>query len=341
MEPTRANETSSSDDTTRTGPGYLPVGRGLIVVAVLVVIFAAIADVYALMKVWPHPTPSGAPIAANTGSATGDSAKSMSASAAKGKGDSAPTRRDSLTKGDTTTKADAGPRKSDPGVASKTLVRGLPGGLHCDTLIVPRTYALTATDSMYDPECVSVAGREFPLWAEQRLLFIVVLTGFLGGLVHVIRSLGWYIGNRSLIRSWLPFYALLPLNGAMLAVAFYLVIRGGFFSPSGSFRDTSPFGFAAMSVLVGMFSTPAALKLKELAETMFTKPGTGADAKPQTTSGTGSPKPPDVPPSPSNPPAPTPPAVPPALTPPAFPNAPVPPGDEQGGLPRANAGPQG
>jgi len=297
MESTQAGEraTSSQSAANGPGPGSAPVGRALIGLIVLVVLLSAVADLYALMKVWPHPTPSGGPIAANAGvtAGRGDSAsKSGAPPATGGKGDTTRSKGDAATRADSTTKVDTNTRKLNVSKnALNTGVRGFPGALRCDTSVVPRSYALSPTDSMYDPECVSIAGREFPLWAEQRLLLIVILCGFLGGLVHTIRSIGWYIGNRWLVRSWIPFYALLPLTGAMIAVAFYLVIRGGFFSPSGSFRDTSPFGFAAMSVLVGMFSTPAALKLQQLAETMLTKPGSGADAKPQTTSEPGPAKP--------------------------------------------------
>jgi hypothetical protein len=71
--------------------------------------------------------------------------------------------------------------------------------------------------------------------------------------------------------------------GAILAVIFYFVVRGGFFSPQASFEFTSPFGFAALSALVGLFSSQATLKLKEVAETIFTKPGPGTDTKVQET----------------------------------------------------------
>jgi hypothetical protein len=292
------------------------MGIGLIVIAVLV---AAFVDLYALMKVWPHPTPSGAPAPSSAPAVKRDTA-TPARSAATPASPAATGKRDTARKGDSTTKLDTTRIPDTSKKALTTAVRGVPGALTCDTTVVPRAYALSPTDSMKDPECVSIAGRGFPIWAEQRLLLIVILCGFLGGLIHAIRSLGWYIGNRWLVRSWLPFYALLPLTGAMIAVAFYLVIRGGFFSPSGSFRDTSPFGFAAMSVLVGMFSTPAALKLQQLAETMLTKPGAGADAKPQSTSPSDSAKP--------------------SANAPAAPDEKHP-ANEQGGLPRAGGSTDG
>jgi hypothetical protein len=84
-----------------------------------------------------------------------------------------------------------------------------------------------------------------------------------------------------MVWSWVAFYLLLPVTGAILAVIFYFVVRGGFFSPQSSFENTSPFGFAALAALVGLFSPQATLKLKEIAETIFSKPGAGADNKPQ------------------------------------------------------------
>jgi len=113
---------------------------------------------------------------------------------------------------------------------------------------------------------------------EQQLLLIVALSGALGALVHALRSLYWYVGNRALVRSWAAMYVLLPFIGTTLALIFYLVIRGGFFSPQATVQQTSPFGFAALAGLVGMFSPQAVLKLKDVAETILTKPPAGKNA---------------------------------------------------------------
>lgn len=122
---------------------------------------------------------------------------------------------------------------------------------------------------------------KFSISDEVRLILIVALTGALGGLVHALRSLYWYVGNRALVFSWLTKYILLPFVGATLGLVFYFVIRGGFFSPEATSQETSPFGFAALSGLVGMFSEQAVLKLKELAETLLTKPRPGEDSRPE------------------------------------------------------------
>lgn len=121
----------------------------------------------------------------------------------------------------------------------------------------------------------------FSISDEVRLLLIVALAGALGSLVHALRSLYWYVGHRELRWSWLAMYILLPFVGTTLGLVFYFVIRGGFFSPQATVQQTSPFGFAALAGLVGMFSEQAVLKLKEVAETLLAKPQPGADAKPQ------------------------------------------------------------
>lgn len=127
------------------------------------------------------------------------------------------------------------------------------------------------------PSPVNFLFWTFPITEEIRLFLIVAMAGALGGLVHTLRSFYWYVGNRGLVMSWLMKYILLPYVGATLGLIFYFVIRGGFFSPGASVEQTSPFGFAAIAGLVGMFSEQAVLKLKEVAETLLTKPQQGSD----------------------------------------------------------------
>jgi hypothetical protein len=72
-------------------------------------------------------------------------------------------------------------------------------------------------------------------------------------------------------------YILLPFVGSTLGLVFYFVIRGGFFSPEATTEQTSPFGFAALSGLVGMFSEEAVQKLQDVAETLLAPTPEGAD----------------------------------------------------------------
>jgi hypothetical protein len=132
-----------------------------------------------------------------------------------------------------------------------------------------------------DPSEVNFVMWKFSVGEETRLLLLVVCAGALGSLVHGLRSIYWYIGNRDLIWSWVPKYLIQPFGASVLAVVFYLVIRGGFFSADAGSQHTSPFGFMALSAMVGMFSEQAVLKLKEISETLLSKPASGKDAVPQ------------------------------------------------------------
>jgi len=108
------------------------------------------------------------------------------------------------------------------------------------------------------------------------MFWIVLLSGLLGGLVHSLRSFAWYAGNRKLVLSWAAFYVTLPVVGGAMALIFYLVIRGGFF-PQAQISETSPFGFAALAVLIGMFTEEAAVKLKSVATTLLNPAEKGKD----------------------------------------------------------------
>jgi hypothetical protein len=91
---------------------------------------------------------------------------------------------------------------------------------------------------------------------------VVALAGALGASLHSLRSASRYIGERYLFRSWLPFYVLLPFVGAILSTIVYLVLRAGLITGGSASQD--PFGFAAVAALVGLFSSQAAEKLKEV-----------------------------------------------------------------------------
>ena len=111
------------------------------------------------------------------------------------------------------------------------------------------------------------------------LFIIAMLAGALGSLLHSLRSLYWYAGNRRLRWSWAIMYMLLPFSGAVLSTIFYVLIRAGFLPSSGTSASipSTPYGFAAMGALVGLFSEEAVLKLKQVAETVFAKTPPGKD----------------------------------------------------------------
>ena len=109
----------------------------------------------------------------------------------------------------------------------------------------------------------------FTLSTEIVFFIVVALAGALGGLIHATRSLAIYVGTRTLRWSWIAYYLLLPLIGAMGGTLFYVVLRAGLFSPSTEVDQASPFGFAAVAALVGLFSQQALEKLRDLAGQIF------------------------------------------------------------------------
>lgn len=115
--------------------------------------------------------------------------------------------------------------------------------------------------------------------ADAHVLWLVILAGAIGGTIHAIRSLYWYVGNRELCWSWVPMYILLPFSGAAIATVFFLIVRGGFLNTTPD-RETA-FGIIAIAALTGLFSQQAALKLQDIANAVLAKPEPGANSKPQ------------------------------------------------------------
>jgi hypothetical protein len=277
------------------------------VVALLWLIFLSVICLAMLTAIWPHPTPAG--ISPETTEQSGTAPPKTSATATSTTGTSAPASSSpgsaaattSSVTGATsstpvTTSAGAPPLKTQGSEGPKS------GQYHpcddrefkpeCDCLrrvaVMQGIYYGSGdkTPQMKnDPACVylwvpfnlfGLSGWHV-LWAETRLLLIVMLCGFLGAMIYSLRSFFWYTGNQGLVWSWMPMYILTPVIGSMMAVVFYLVLRGGLFNPSTSVSDTSPFGFAAIATLVGMFIQSAALKLKKVFEALFTEAEHGKD----------------------------------------------------------------
>src|SRR6266851_3240965 len=120
-----------------------------------------------------------------------------------------------------------------------------------------------------------------PPASDSDLFLLVVFAGALGGTLHGLRSLAWYVGLRSLVKSWTLMYVLLPFTGATIAVIFYAVIRAGLL-PVQANKNTSVV-LIAIAVLVGLFSQQAAVKLKDIANAFLAKPAAGppSETKPQ------------------------------------------------------------
>jgi lipid-A-disaccharide synthase-like uncharacterized protein len=104
---------------------------------------------------------------------------------------------------------------------------------------------------------------------EVQLLVLAALAGAFGSLLHALRSLSQYIGNRRLMRSWVPFCVLLPFVGAVLGTILCLLFRGGLFSGEASAVSVNKFGMPAVAALAGLFTSQALEKVKKIGEAVF------------------------------------------------------------------------
>ncbi|MCG8467986.1 MAG: hypothetical protein MJB57_07200 [Gemmatimonadetes bacterium] len=153
----------------------------------------------------------------------------------------------------------------------------------------PVTQALPATsDSLRTSEPI-----EFPLvfsyeggvsvtTDEQRLLILTLVMGALGSWLHSLSSFLTFVGNRSFVRSWIPWYLLRPFVGSGLALVFYVVIRANLGPNAGGELPINPYGVAAFASLVGLFTQRATHKLADVFDALFSPRRAEADPLEQT-----------------------------------------------------------
>ncbi len=117
---------------------------------------------------------------------------------------------------------------------------------------------------------LNVFGWRTCISRDVQLLLLVIFAGALGSIFHALKSLGDFIGNRTVIASWYWWYITRPFLGMTLALIFYAVLRGGFVvgSPADA-KVVNPFGVLAIGALVGMFADKAAQKLAEVFDVVF------------------------------------------------------------------------
>jgi hypothetical protein len=104
---------------------------------------------------------------------------------------------------------------------------------------------------------------------EARFILLVIVAEALGSYIHTATSFADYVGNRQMYSSWVWWYVLRTFIGLCLALIFYFVLRGGLLSAGATSEDISPFGIAAVSGMVGMFSKQATDQLSELFDNIF------------------------------------------------------------------------
>jgi len=112
---------------------------------------------------------------------------------------------------------------------------------------------------------------------EQAVLWMVILMGALGGFLRLASSMANYVGERQLLRSWVIYYILTPLQGAALAPLVYLLLRVGVLSPANATVNGRPteslnlIGIYAFAALTGLFSKQAIEMMADVFSTIFKK----------------------------------------------------------------------
>lgn len=104
---------------------------------------------------------------------------------------------------------------------------------------------------------------------EFQLILLSLLFGIIGGATHGLASLVTYVGNKKYDDSWVIWYFGRPAIGGIIAIIFYLLIRGGILSINAQPSDLNYFGIAAISVTAGLMATEATRKLRDIFMTLF------------------------------------------------------------------------
>lgn len=104
---------------------------------------------------------------------------------------------------------------------------------------------------------------------EFELILLALLFGIIGGTTHGLASLVTYVGNNKYDNHWTIWYVGRPAIGGIMALIFYVLIRGGLLSINAQPADLNYFGIAAISVVVGLMATEATGKLRDIFMTLF------------------------------------------------------------------------
>lgn len=102
---------------------------------------------------------------------------------------------------------------------------------------------------------------------EKNLIIVNTLFGILGGSTYGLASITTWIGNNKYEKSWTLWYVSRPIIGGALALVFYFLLRAGLV---GGFPiNVGDFGFAAISIIIGLLTTTAMKKLRDVFDVLF------------------------------------------------------------------------
>jgi len=231
-----------------------PVSRWCwLAVAVLAII--TVGTLYGLFAIWPASAETVAAQNPPAQKAAPNGAKTSPANPGANSSDPAP--------------ASGGPTPSDPAPANPGTTSP---GASTSPGATPANPAATAaaTADRCIPDGIWFFFFDKPCNQETRLLWITFLAGIMGSLIYAWNSLTTFVGNRTYVSSWTLWYCVRAVMGGMLALLFYVVVRGGFLGLSVQSGQLNIYSFAALGALSGMFSKRATDKLEEVFAALFT-----------------------------------------------------------------------
>jgi hypothetical protein len=143
-------------------------------------------------------------------------------------------------------------------------------------------YSLVALWPKYEPltnqweSITSFLGIPIKVNSDLRLILLTLAAGGLGSVIHALRSLFWYVGNKRFSKQWIWYYMIHPWRGMLMSFLFYLILRGTIIeSPSkGGFNL---WGIVAVSGLIGLFSDQVFNKLLSVTHSIFRSDEEGRD----------------------------------------------------------------
>ena len=112
------------------------------------------------------------------------------------------------------------------------------------------------------PSQIHLLGWTWAISPEHRILLCVAFCGLLGGSIRMLLRIRGDVTSPQVDSLYIPWYSLTPPIGAILAVGFYLVVRGGFLASGTSVENVNVFAFGGTGVLVGMFAEVATDRLE-------------------------------------------------------------------------------
>ena len=110
--------------------------------------------------------------------------------------------------------------------------------------------------------------KEKTMDIDTHFIFLVVLAGSLGALIHGLAKLAHNTWDGIVKQREALWYLSRPFLGAALAIAVYAVFRGGLLTTS-NVEILNPYGMAAISIIVGLSTKQVTEKLKDMLDAVF------------------------------------------------------------------------